>query len=135
MGGSSPPQPPPLPPQTTKSVRATRKLSSKVSPFIQKLQHTPGGYWIEPDERPAPTEVLAPRLGSYFCYGTLMDPVLLSEILGLPEKPTLRPATLVGYSLKLWGQYPALLDGPPGVVVEGMVYDVEHENQAERLAE
>jgi hypothetical protein len=28
-----------------------------------------------------------------------------------------------------------LLDGPPGAVVVGMVYDVEHENQAERLAE
>jgi hypothetical protein len=64
-----------------------------------------------------------------------MDPALLSDILGLPEKLTLRPVMLAGYSLKLWGQYPALLDGPPGAVVVGIVYNVEHENQAERLAE
>jgi hypothetical protein len=53
-----------------------------------------------------------------------MDPALLSEILGLPEKPRLRPAMLLSYSPKLWGQYPALVDGPPGAVVEGRVYDV-----------
>jgi hypothetical protein len=68
------------------------KLSSKVSPFIQKLEHAPDGYWFEPAERPAPIDVLAPRLGPYFCYRALMDPALLSDILGLPEKPTLRPA-------------------------------------------
>jgi len=104
------------------------KLSSKISPFNQKLQQALEGYWFESEER------LAPRLGSYFCYGTLMDPALLSEILGLPEKPKLRSAKLVGYLLKLWGQYPALINGPPGAVVEGMVYEVEDEKHAKRLA-
>ena len=130
-----PPLPPPLPPQPTKSSEAAMKLSSKISPFIQKLQQAPAGYWFEPEERSDPIDVLAPRLGSYFCYGTLVDPALLSEILGLPENPTLRPANIVGYSLKLWGQYPALINGPPGAVVEGMVYEVEHEEHAQRLAE
>jgi hypothetical protein len=46
----------------------------------------------------------------------------------------LRPAKLIGYSLKLWGQYPALVDGPPGSVVEGMVYNVEHGRHGDRLA-
>ena len=64
-----------------------------------------------------------------------MDPSLLSEILDLPEKPSLRPAKLIGYSLKLWGQYPALVDGATGEVVEGMAYNVESEQRAERLAE
>ena len=110
------------------------KLSSKISPFIQRLQQAPAGYWFEPEERSDPINVLAPRMGSYFCYGTLMDPALLSEILSLPEIPTLRPAKLVGYSLKLWGQYPALINGPPGAVIEGMVYEVEHGEHAQRLA-
>jgi hypothetical protein len=64
-----------------------------------------------------------------------VGPALLSEILGLPENPTLRLAKLVGYSLKLWRQYPALINGPPGAVVEGMAYEVEHEEHAQRLAE
>jgi hypothetical protein len=42
---------------------------------------------------------------------------------------------LLGYSLKLWGQYPALVDGPPGAVVEGWVYDTAYEFHAERLTE
>lgn len=64
-----------------------------------------------------------------------MGPTLLSEILRLAEKPRLRPAMLLGYSLKLWGQYPALVDGPPGAVVEGWVYDTAYEFHAERLTE
>ena len=64
-----------------------------------------------------------------------MDPILLSEILSLSEKPSLRPAKLIGYSLKLWGQYPALIDGPTGAVVEGMGYNIEDAKHAERLAE
>ena len=64
-----------------------------------------------------------------------MDPPLLSEILGLPERPMLRPAKVVGYSLKLWGQYPALVNGPAGAVVEGTAYGVEDAKQAERLVE
>ena len=64
---------------------------------------------FEPAECPAPIDVLTPRLGPCFCYRILMD-----------------PAMLAGYSLNLWGQYPALLDGPPGAVVVGMVYGVEY---------
>ncbi len=64
-----------------------------------------------------------------------MDPPLLSEILSLSETPRLRRAKLIGYSLKLWGQYPALIDGPTGGVVEGMVYNIEDAKHTERLAE
>ncbi len=64
-----------------------------------------------------------------------MDPTFLSEALHLPEKPTLRPAKLVGYSLKLWGQYPALVDGPTGATVDGMVLEIESEKHGQRLAD
>lgn len=64
-----------------------------------------------------------------------MDPSFLSEVLNLSEKPILRPAKLVGYSLKLWGPYPALIDGPPEAVVQGMVYEVKSEKHGARLAD
>ena len=130
-----PPPPPPLPQPKAQPTSTSLKLSSKISPFIQKLQEAPDGYWFEPQYQPEHIDVLAPRLGLYFFYGTLMDPILLSEILSLSEKPSLRPAKLIGYSLKLWGQYPALVDGPTGAIVEGMCYNIEDTKYAERMAE
>lgn len=73
--------------------------------------------------------------GPYFFYGTLMDPQLLTELLNLSHTPRLRPATLVGYSIKLWGPYPALVAGPANAVLQGMVYEVESKAHAARLAE
>lgn len=58
---------------------------------------------------------------------------MVSEILGLKEEPQLRPAYLLGYKCKLWGQYPALLDAP-GSIVEGAVYHVQTEEDGEKLA-
>lgn len=110
------------------------KMRSEISPFIQKLQHAPEGYSLEPKVRPEQLDPFASPTGHYFFYGTLSDPSFLSEVLGLSETPTLRPAKLVGYSLKLWGQYPALADGPTGATVEGMVYEVGSEKQGKRLA-
>ena len=130
-----PPPPPPLLQPTAKPTSTSLMLSLKISPLIQKLQEALDGYWFEPQDRPEPIDTLAHPVGPYFFYGTLMDPPLLSEILSLSERPRLRPAKLIGYSLKLWGQYPALVDGPTGAVVEGMVYNVEDVKQAERLAE
>ena len=135
MDGPPPPPPPPLPLPSTKRTQAARSLSSTISPFIQKLQQTLHQSWIEPEQRQETVDVLAPQLGPYFCYGTLMDPSLLSDILGLADKPRLRPAKLVGYSLMLWGQYPALVDDSTEAVVEGMVYDVEYKKHAQRLTE
>lgn len=111
-------------------------MSSRVSPFISKFQNASGGYCFELEERARQIKPIAPPpTGPYFFYGTLMDPSLLSEILELPTKPTLRPAKLAGYSLKLWGQYPALLGGFTGNIIQGMVYNVETEAIGGRLAE
>ncbi|KAL1961881.1 hypothetical protein VTN77DRAFT_961 [Rasamsonia byssochlamydoides] len=48
--------------------------------------------------------------------------------------PELYPAKIVGYNIKLlWGDYPALLDGPPGNVVHGMAYKVQSQAEVDRL--
>lgn len=61
---------------------------------------------------------------------------MLLEILGLDpdSKPELRPGRIYGYSTKLWGQYPALVNGPAGSVVEGMVYNVRTTEAGDKLA-
>jgi hypothetical protein len=58
---------------------------------------------------------------------------MVREILGLENKPELRPAHLSGYKCKLWGQYPTLLDTLDSVV-EGAVYHVKMVKHRERLA-
>ncbi|RMZ75888.1 hypothetical protein DV738_g5226, partial [Chaetothyriales sp. CBS 135597] len=100
----------------------------KVSPFIQKLQAAPAESYSPPTP---------PAVGWYFVYGTLKDPALLAEILSLSQTPPLPlyPAKLTGYSLKLWGQYPALVDGYPGQEVQGMAVRIDEQRHADRLAE
>ena len=70
----------------------------------------------------------------YFFYGSLMDERRLTEILRLAYPPVLRPASIVGYSIKMWGPYPTLVNGPPGNVVDGMAYEVQNEDHEGRLA-
>lgn len=48
----------------------------------------------------------------FFFYGTLTDPSELQEILQLSNLPVLKPARVRSYKIMLWGQYPALVDGP-----------------------
>lgn len=121
--GSAPPPPPPPP----------EDLSSKVSPFVMKLKTAPPSHFFQ-SETPKPNKnLVAAPTGPYFFYGTLSDPVMLRDILGLETEPQLRPATIIGYECKLWGQYPALLDAPEKVV-HGAVYHVETEEHGERLA-
>ena len=70
----------------------------------------------------------------YFFYGSLMDEKTLTQVLRLSSPPVLRPASIVGYSIRMWGPYPTLIDGPPGNVVSGMVYEVQAEAHEKRLA-
>ena len=69
----------------------------------------------------------------YFFYGTLMDMDQLAKVLQLPHRPRSYPAKIVGYSCKLWGPYPALVDNPTGAVVYGVAYEVQSSEEAERL--
>jgi gamma-glutamylcyclotransferase (GGCT)/AIG2-like uncharacterized protein YtfP len=124
------PPPPalPLPP-------APHKKQLKESPFILKVRSAPAEWFYWPPEPPAQVDLFEPPTGPYFVYGTLMDPRMLADVLGVQEKPELRPAKIVGYSRQLWGQYPAMQEGPQGADVSGAVYHVQSVAQAKRLAE
>lgn len=121
QGETGPPPPPP-----------PEDPNLKVSPFVKKLRSAPPGSFFQP-EIPPRTDPFAAPTGPYFFYGTLSDPAMLRDVLGLETEPQLRPATITGYECKLWGQYPALLDAPEKVV-HGAVYHVGTEEHGERLA-
>jgi hypothetical protein len=119
---NAPPPAPPLPPlqRTETNTRIALKVRSAPPPWIQSA-----------DPRPPPPA------GIYFFYGTLQDPGILSEVLSLDHPPKLKSARLVGYGLRLWGQYPALVRSITVIddVVCGCMYEVESEGAAARLAE
>ncbi|RAH84384.1 hypothetical protein BO86DRAFT_307084 [Aspergillus japonicus CBS 114.51] len=123
---SSYPPPPPSPPPP-------ENLKSKISPYVLKLRNAPSDYFYQAPKNSPFVDLLAAPTGPYFFYGTLVDPSMLAEVLGLDEKPKLRPAYLLGYDCKMWGQYPALIDAP-GSVVHGFVYHVRTVEFGEKLA-
>ncbi|KAJ5616167.1 hypothetical protein N7537_001281 [Penicillium hordei] len=58
-----------------------------------------------------------------FFYGTLMDPHTLCQVLKSSERPPImRRARVIGFEIKLWGPYTALLDGEPFLTVEGVTF-------------
>ena len=69
----------------------------------------------------------------YFFYGTLMDPSTLTNVLGHP-RPETYPAFITGYSMKLWGQYPALVNEATDQRISGRAYRVTSKTEADRLA-
>ena len=76
---------------------------------------------------------LPPPPKIWFFYGSLMDPSTLQSVLSLAERPTLRPANLPGYHLKMWGQYPALIDARPMLTVPGMVFEADEHDRSEDI--
>ncbi|KAJ5683934.1 uncharacterized protein N7477_000279 [Penicillium maclennaniae] len=74
------------------------------------------------------------REGYFFFYGTLMHLSTLAKILQLPEPPQMRPARVIGYEIKLWGQYPALVDGEAHHPVDGLAYEIISRAHWDRLA-
>lgn len=127
----NPPPPPPNP----------QNPRDKTSPFVQKLRSVPPEHYYQVPKPPAHVGV-DPPTGSYFFYGTLMDPSILRAVLSLDpaaaeQRKTdfdLRPAYIVGYECKLWGQYPALVGGP-GSSIEGAMFPVRTVEEGKRLAE
>ncbi|KIM77953.1 hypothetical protein PILCRDRAFT_76138 [Piloderma croceum F 1598] len=72
-----------------------------------------------------------------FFYGTLAVPRILGSILGLSSAPTLNPARICGYRIKMWGPYPALVkaEGTAAndALTYGMAYEITKENDLQRL--
>lgn len=117
-----PPAPPPPPPPAR---------SHKQAPIALKVREASEGWgFVSRVEEPVST----PLAGKYFFYGTLQDPGILSEVLGLNSKPVLEPASVIGYGLKLWGQYPALVDNASSEAVHGSMFEVPNEFAAAKLA-
>ena len=120
------PPPPPPPPAGPRS-----PLSSLTSRIRTAL---PERFFLSAQEKPRDP---APE-GVYFFYGTLLDPGMLVEILGLDNSPELRPAFIEGFDCKLWGQYPALTpcsDASGRGVIKVAAYRVDSSEDAEKLAE
>lgn len=69
----------------------------------------------------------------FFFYGSLADPLLLKSVLQSATPPISRPARVQFYKIKLWGQYPALVSGPPDSYVDGMICIIETAEQQKKL--
>jgi hypothetical protein len=98
-----------------------------------KLRTAPPNYYYRAPETPDFVDLFEAPTGPYFFYDTLTDPSMIREILGLQGEPELRPARISGYTCKLWGQYPALLDASDSTA-EGAVYHVQTMKHGEMLA-
>ena len=69
-----------------------------------------------------------------FFYGTLMDPHTLCQVLKSSERPhVMRRARVIGFEIKLWGPYPALLNGESLRSVDGTAYEILSQTELDRL--
>ncbi|TVY84861.1 AIG2-like protein C [Lachnellula suecica] len=67
-----------------------------------------------------------------FFYGSLMDTDVLHVIAQLPKPPTMVPATVSGFQMKMWSIYPTLIKRD-GFKVSGTLWKAEEEEQFLRL--
>ncbi|KAJ0120689.1 hypothetical protein J7T55_015421 [Diaporthe amygdali] len=136
----------PIPPQsnekkTAPSKEESRGFAAKYASYLQFQKENPGYDQLADDIRrgQAFEAGLARRRESrelFFFYGTLMDPDIVQEVMGLPEPPVLKPALLRNRGhLRMWGPYPAFLaDQEPRVDVKGMACEIEGTERKDRLA-
>lgn len=114
------PQPPPLPPNAFPTIRN--------SDFLRVMNAANTAVSNKPDHFQPPFQPC-----HLFFYGSLMDQEVLQAILELPQLPTTRSATITGFSVKMWGIYPALVRDKNGKV-SGTVWKVDSEEHFLKLA-
>lgn len=109
-------------------------MAQKASIMVRKFQQ------LEEEGGELPESILPADYGAFkkhycFFYRTLMHPARLAAVLLLPDSqpPKLRSAKVIDYHPKLWGQYPALLDGPQGNEEFGMAYEVQLSKELDQL--
>jgi gamma-glutamylcyclotransferase (GGCT)/AIG2-like uncharacterized protein YtfP len=107
---------------------SSASYNSKKPPLIVR-KFLRGGTFVPPSDR---DDFVGFRRHHIFLYGTLMDPMQLRKVLQLEDTPTLQPATIVGWKIMLWGQYPALVFNP-GNIIHGMTYEVQKESHMQYL--
>ncbi|KAF2010445.1 hypothetical protein BU24DRAFT_399805 [Aaosphaeria arxii CBS 175.79] len=118
------PVPPPL-----RSVR--RKMSSKiVTPTTSKKSSH-----LSSLSKTKPTPSAPPNFPcNLFFYGTLMDPEVLQSIIELPNSPYICHGSTTGFTVRMWGIYPALVPSQDGAV-SGTVWNCRSVSEFKRLAE
>ncbi|KAI1084044.1 hypothetical protein F5B20DRAFT_363530 [Whalleya microplaca] len=132
--GNRPPTPPPLPPPPPppQNSHNPKPRAEKPSAYLASLEAAGPDFMETAVDVPMPDKPSGPIW--YFFYGTLTKPEILKHVLDIEEEPSLRPATIVGYSLSSWGQYPALIDGDTGEKVSGYGYEVQSIEHEYKLA-
>ncbi|KAF2112238.1 hypothetical protein BDV96DRAFT_498039 [Lophiotrema nucula] len=69
-----------------------------------------------------------------FFYGSLQDPEVLQAVLSLVSPPTVTPASIEGFAIRMWGIYPALIPCPNSIIT-GTAWEVTSQVHFARLAE
>lgn len=115
------PPPPPLPRDSK-----ARSSRSTISVRTKKLE-PPTRVDFVPKDTETPFEPCP-----FFFYGSLMDPEVLQAVLELPETPIVESGSVCGFSIKMWGIYPALIPHEGGVV-SGSTWRVNSESHFLRL--
>ncbi|PWY84284.1 hypothetical protein BO83DRAFT_84451 [Aspergillus eucalypticola CBS 122712] len=92
----------------------------------------------ETSDRSAPNTQHDPQLFQphyFFFYGSLCDPSSLAKVLNRQDKPPTRPGMIMEHGMRMWGEFPALLDGCPEKPIYGVGYKVRSPEEENRLAE
>lgn len=121
-------KPAPAEPTTKDKNPARHDRTKKLSPMIRKFMK--GGAFIPSPDR---DNFIGFRPHYIFLYGTLMDPAQLQKVLRLETTPSLRPATITGWKMMLWGAYYPALVFKSGNLIHGMAYEVQKESHMEYL--
>lgn len=71
-----------------------------------------------------------------FFYGTLMDPATLGRVLKRPKSDISQDhkAVILGHGIKLWAEFPDLVDGPDDQIIHGVACKILSEEEEDRLA-
>jgi gamma-glutamylcyclotransferase (GGCT)/AIG2-like uncharacterized protein YtfP len=73
--------------------------------------------------------------GYVFFYGTLMDPKVLQAVLDIAELPVMEQGYITGFSVKMWGIYPALVSSSDaGARVLGTFWKVDNGRHMMKLS-
>ncbi|KAF2749893.1 hypothetical protein M011DRAFT_465552 [Sporormia fimetaria CBS 119925] len=115
---SVPPPPAPPPPKKSSSTRSQSMLPGPPpvpsGAFAYTNHKSTYHKFLEATKADVTAETFKPI--NMFFYGSLSDPEVLQAVLNLSERPTLKPATISGFRIKLWGIYPALVPCQSGSV-------------------
>jgi gamma-glutamylcyclotransferase len=68
-----------------------------------------------------------------FFYGSLQDCDVLRAVLKISTEPLLRPATINGWTMKMWGVYPTILRGDGNTQLDGMAYMINIESHFDKI--